>query len=107
MTYDPEKISYSKLVQCLFDRIDPTSKLRQGNDVGTQYRPGIYYHTEEQKKTAEEFCNSVANCAVEVKPASSFYPAELYHQQYLEKGGRFGRGQSASKGCTDPIRCYG
>lgn len=44
---------------------------------------------------------------VELKPADDFYLAEGYHQQYLEKGGRFGRGQSARKGCDDPIRCYG
>lgn len=41
------------------------------------------------------------------QPVNEYYPAEDYHQKYLEKGGRFGRGQSAAKGCTDPIRCYG
>jgi len=50
---------------------------------------------------------AIPRCAVEVKAAAPFYAAENYHQQYLEKGGRGGRGQSAAKGCKDPIRCYG
>lgn len=107
MTYDPAKVSYDDLCKLLFSRIDPTAKNRQGNDVGTQYRSGVYYHSPEQKATAEAWVAKTPNCAVEVLPAKTFWPAEEYHQQYLEKGGRQGRGQCAAKGCNDPIRCYG
>lgn len=84
----------------------------QGNDVGTQYRSGIYYYTPEQEKAAlesrdkqQELLNR--KIVTEILPAKKFYRAEQYHQQYLEKGGRFGLKQSAGKGCNDPIRCYG
>ena len=83
----------------------------QGNDRGTQYRTGIYWHSEEQKVAAEALVAEVEAkgkvVATEVKKADTFWVAEKYHQQYLEKGGRLGNGQSAKKGCTDPIRCYG
>ncbi len=85
----------------------PRATRRQGNDVGTQYRSGVYYHTPEQREAAERWVAKTPSCAVEVLPAKTFWPAEQYHQQYLEKGGRSGRGQSAAKSCTDPIRCYG
>ena len=79
----------------------------QGGDIGTQYRSDIYYHDEEQKKVAEEKKAAVSGAVTEIQEAEKFWPAEEYHQQYLEKGGRFGSGQSAAKGCTDKIRCYG
>lgn len=84
----------------------------QGNDVGTQYRSGIYFYTPEQEKAANESLERQQKTldrkiVSEILPAKKFYRAEEYHQQYLEKGGRFGFQQSASKGCTDPIRCYG
>ncbi len=84
----------------------------QGNDVGTQYRSGIYFYTPEQENAAKESLErqqKVLNRKIvtEILPAKKFYPAEEYHQQYLEKGGRFGFKQSANKGCNDPIRCYG
>lgn len=84
----------------------------QGNDVGTQYRSGIYYYTPEQEKAARESMErhqKLMNRKIvtEILPAKKFYRAEEYHQQYLEKGGRFGYKQSAEKGCNDPIRCYG
>jgi len=79
---------------------------RQGGDHGTQYRSGIYYHSPEQQRTAEAAVAAIPGCAVEVKPAAAFWPAEEYHQQYLEKGVA-GRKQSAAKECRDPIRCYG
>lgn len=57
---------------------------------------------------AEAWCAKTPGCMVEVKPAARFWPAEEYHQSYLsDKGGRHGKGQSRSKGCSDPIRCYG
>ena len=77
-----------------------------GNDRGTQYRSGIYYHNEEQRKIAEELLQSYAvadkEVFTEVKEAKVFYTAEEYHQQYLLKGG-----QSAKKGSSESIRCYG
>lgn len=86
--------------------------LWQGNDVGTQYRSGIYFYTPEQEKAAKESLErqqKVLNRKIvtEILPAKKFYQAEEYHQQYLAKGGRFGFKQSTEKGCNDPIRCYG
>ncbi len=78
-----------------------------GNDYGTQYRSGLYYHSPDQQRVAEAAVRSIPRCAVEVEEAREFWPAEEYHQKYLEKGGRNGRRQSAAKGCQDPIRCYG
>ena len=74
--------------------------ITQGGDVGTQYRSGIYYYTEEQQKAALESMErqqKVLNRTIvtEILPAKRFYRAEEYHQQYLEKGGRFGFRQSA------------
>jgi peptide-methionine (S)-S-oxide reductase len=80
--------------------------------VGTQYRSGIYFYTPEQEKAARESLEHQQNLlnrkiVTEILPAKKFYRAEEYHQQYLEKGGRFGFKQSSGKGCNDPIRCYG
>eukprot|EP00894_Picocystis_sp_ML_P004896 jgi/Pico_ML_1/55413/g1101.t2 len=102
LTYDTRQVTYPELVDLFFDRIDPTALNRQGNDVGTQYRTGIYYHDEEQKREAEQAKSKIPGAVTEVLPAAIFWPAEDYHQQYLEKGG-----QSAEKTCKDPIRCYG
>ncbi|KAK8945497.1 hypothetical protein KSP40_PGU012490 [Platanthera guangdongensis] len=81
-------------------------------DVGTQYRSGIYFYSVEQEKAARESLErqekSLGRKVVtEILPAKKYYRAEDYHQQYLEKGGRSGSKQSAFKGCSDPIRCYG
>jgi peptide-methionine (S)-S-oxide reductase len=112
VNFNPTEISYEKLLEAFFDKHDPTTLNRQGNDVGTQYRSGIYYHTEEQKAVAESALNRMqekygGNVVTEIEPITNFCRAEEYHQQYLERGGRFGRPQSAAKGCSDPIRCYG
>ncbi|KAK7305108.1 hypothetical protein VNO77_43008 [Canavalia gladiata] len=110
--YDPEVCSYKTLLDVFWARHDPTTLNRQGNDVGTQYRSGIYYYTPEQENAArvsleEQQKNLSRKIVTEILPAKKFYRAEEDHQQYLEKGGRFGFKQSASKGCNDPIRCYG
>lgn len=107
MMFNPEVVSFRELMVVLFDRMDPTTLDRQGNDRGTQYRSGIYYHTEKQKEDALEFIKEVqpkytSKIVVEVKKASKFWPAEDYHQKYLEKGS-----QKADKGCLEPIKCYG
>lgn len=107
MQFDPKVVSYDELLTVLFDRMNPTTLNRQGNDVGSQYRSGIYYHSDEQKQTAlakkkseqEKYNDPIV---VEIKPASTFYKAEAYHQGYLAKGG-----QCAAKGDTSAIRCYG
>lgn len=80
--------------------------------MGAQYRSGIYYYNESQAKLAEESKEAKqrelnGKVVTEILPAKRFYRAEEYHQQYLEKGGGQGLKQSAQKGCTDPIRCYG
>ncbi|KAF7132170.1 hypothetical protein RHSIM_Rhsim09G0188800 [Rhododendron simsii] len=110
--YDPKEGSYEALLDAFWQRHDPTTLNRQGNDVGTQYRSGIYFYTPEQEKAALESKDrhqKLLNRTIvtEILPAKKFYRAEDYHQQYLEKGGRFGFKQSADKGCNDPIRCYG
>ncbi|XP_006288607.2 peptide methionine sulfoxide reductase A3 [Capsella rubella] len=110
--YDPNDCSYESLLDLFWSRHDPTTLNRQGNDVGTQYRSGIYFYTPEQEKLAraslerhqEQLDRKIMS---EILPAKKFYRAEDHQQQYLSKGGRFGLGQSTAKGCNDPIRCYG
>lgn len=92
--YDPAEVSYDKLLDVFWENHNPTTLNRQGPDVGTQYRSAIFYHTPEQKRTAEEskkqleasgrFRNPIVT---EITQASTFYPAEDYHQRYLEKRG--------------------
>lgn len=88
--YDPDKISLEYLVECLFWIIDPFSVNRQGNDVGTQYRSGIYYDDDADaavlKKMLAAFQGLAAlPLAVELAPLLNFYPAEEVHQDYLKK----------------------
>ncbi|KAK1388443.1 Peptide-methionine (S)-S-oxide reductase [Heracleum sosnowskyi] len=110
--YDPTQCQFGHLLDVFWARHDPTTLNRQGNDVGTQYRSGIYYYTPEQEKEAVESLERQEKLlnrkiVTEILPAKKFYRAEEYHQQYLAKGGRSGSKQSAEKGCNDPIRCYG
>lgn len=110
--YDEKECSYEQLLDTFFSRVDPTTVNGQGNDRGKQYRTGVYFHSPEQEQIARSRFEQVAKqykrpIASELKAATPFWPAEKYHQQYLEKGGRFGTGQDASKGATDTIRCYG
>jgi peptide-methionine (S)-S-oxide reductase len=103
VVYDPEKIDYEDLLKAFWESHDPTQGMRQGNDVGTQYRSAIYYIDEEQRETAEKSKAayqerlSAAHRGVittEVLKAPEFYYAEDYHQQYLAKnpGGYCGIG---------------
>ncbi|BAT79430.1 Peptide methionine sulfoxide reductase [Vigna angularis] len=112
--FDPKVSPYTDLLALFWSRHNPTSINRQGNDVGAQYRSGIYYYDEQQAHLAQESKEAKQlelkeKIVTEIIPAKRFYKAEDYHQQYLEKGG--GKGecnkQSAEKGCSDPIRCYG
>jgi len=88
--YDPQQVAYEKLLEVFFSTHDPTTKNRQGADVGTQYRSGVYYHDDAQKKTAEAVIAKLdaakvfpSRIVTEVMPAATFYPAEKYHQDYF------------------------
>lgn len=88
--YDDTLVSLTELLTLYFRSIDPTSLNRQGNDVGTQYRTGIYYVDTADVPVIEAFVAMIARrhtvpLAVEVAPLENFYPAELYHQDYLDK----------------------
>lgn len=112
MYYDPKECTYEQLLDTFFERVNPTTVNGQGNDFGKQYRTGVYPHTSEQMSIAKkrfelEQAKYSRPIATELLDARPFWPAEKYHQQYLEKGGRMGNPQNASKGATEPIRCYG
>ncbi len=92
--YDPARVSYEALLDIFWDNHDPTQLNRQGPDVGTQYRSAIYYHDDEQKTAASASKEKLASSGryrrpivTEITQAQEFYPAEDYHQQYLEKRG--------------------
>ncbi len=94
VVFDPKKTSYSNLLKAFWEAHDPTQGMRQGNDVGTQYRSGIYTYNAEQLALAEqsrdEFQKALISAGLntittEIIPASPFYYAEDYHQQYLAK----------------------
>ena len=89
LLYDPEKISYEKLLEVFWVNIDPTVKDRQFCDPGNQYRTAIFYHNEEQKALAEASKKPVVEkfgtVYTEIVPATTFYPAEEYHQDYYKK----------------------
>ena len=94
LIYHPEKISFEELLNIFWDIHDPTTKNRQGPDLGTQYRSVIFYHTLEQKTTAETSKKNLEQSrkykkkiVTEITKATTFYPAEEYHQQYLAKHG--------------------
>jgi peptide-methionine (S)-S-oxide reductase len=94
VTYDPAKISYNDLLSVFWDIHDPTTKNRQGPDVGIQYRSVIFYYTLEQKTAAETAKKNLEQSRkykkkimTEITKATTFYPAEEYHQQYLAKHG--------------------
>lgn len=91
IVYDPAKISFDELLAVFWETHDPTTLNRQGADVGTQYRSGVFYHNAEQKEKAEKYKAELDKSGAFDKPivteitaASKFYPAENYHQQYFE-----------------------
>ncbi len=93
--YDPSIVSYEELINIFWNIHDPTSLNRQGWDIGTQYRSVIFYHNEEQKKTAllakstlEKAGKYKKQIVTEIKPVSEFFIAEEYHQRYIEKNQR-------------------
>jgi peptide-methionine (S)-S-oxide reductase len=90
--YDPAKVSYDDLLKVFWDNHDPTTLNRQGPDVGAQYRSAIFFHTPEQQAAAQASKEKMQagyknRIVTEITPASEFYRAEDYHQQYLEKRG--------------------
>lgn len=92
VTFDPEEISFQEILEVFFTIHDPTTLNRQGADVGTQYRSAIFYHSRDQKATAEQVIRELdaagiwnAPIVTEVAPFEAFYPAEDYHQEYFER----------------------
>lgn len=105
--YDPKKVSYERLLNLWESRHDVTSKDKQGNDRGTQYRSAIFYTNKYQEEAALKWMQSARsrynrNVVTVIEPLKNYAAAESYHQKYLEK-----KGQSAAKGAAEAIRCYG
>ncbi len=92
ITFDPQAISFKELLEIFFVIHDPTTLNRQGNDVGTQYRSAIFYHSPEQRHTAEAVIAGIAEqrlyekpIVTEVVPAAAWHEAEAYHQEYFAR----------------------
>ena len=90
ITFDPEVTSFHDILEVFFAIHDPTTRNRQGNDVGTQYRSAIFYHSDAQRATAEQMIEELNRAGTfpgpivtELQPASTFYKAEDYHQEYF------------------------
>jgi peptide-methionine (S)-S-oxide reductase len=93
VTYDPERVSYDDLLEVFWGKHNPTQLNRQGWDIGDQYRSAIFFHDAEQedaalRSKASEQTRHMKPVVTQVEPAQTFYEAEDYHQQYLEKRGR-------------------
>ena len=93
VTYDPERVSYDELLEVFWRKHDPTQLNRQGWDIGDQYRSVVFFHDGGQQEAAlqskaREQSNRPAPIVTQIEPAETFYEAEDYHQQYLEKRGR-------------------
>jgi peptide-methionine (S)-S-oxide reductase len=114
VVYDPEQVSYEDLLRVFWEGHDPTQGMRQGNDLGTQYRSAIYTTSDAQREAAEESLRmyqdklreaSLGEITTEIRPAGEFFYAEPYHQQYLAKNpngycGLGGTGVSCPVGLT-------
>ena len=108
ITYDPEKISYDRLLDVFFDAHDPTQLNRQGNDVGTQYRSAIFFSNEDEKRVAGDKIRSLNEKKAYSRPIvttletlGEFYPAEDYHQDYA----RLNPGQPYIQAVSMPKVC--
>ena len=95
ITFDPEEVSYGALLEVFWQNHDPTTRNRQGPDVGSQYRSVVFYHSPEQKAAADAKLAELEKSGrfrrpivTQIEPAPTFYRAEEYHQQYLAKHGR-------------------
>ncbi len=94
IVFDPSVITYDELLQVFWQSHDPTTLNKQGNDVGTQYRSVVFFHSDAQKATAEKYKKELNEQKVwpdpvvtEIAPISTFYPAEDYHQNYFNENG--------------------
>lgn len=94
ITFDPAMISFKEILEVFWKTHDPTTLNRQGNDVGTQYRSAIFYHSEKQKQVAEFYKKELDEAQLwsnpivtEITPMEVFYPAEDYHQNYFAEHG--------------------
>lgn len=92
VTFDPTQTTYRKILQYFFQIHDPTTQNRQGNDIGTQYRSAIFFIDENQRHIATDLIKKIdasgkwpGKIVTEIVPAGDFYPAENYHQDYLQK----------------------
>ena len=92
ITFDPQKISYGTLLEIFFATHDPTTLNQQGNDIGTQYRSEIFYHNEAQKQLSQAYIDLMTQentfgspIVTKISPASKFYEAEAYHQNYYNQ----------------------
>ncbi len=92
IAFDPKVVTFREILQVFFTIHDPTTRNRQGADIGPQYRSAIFYHTEEQRKVAQEVIDEInaahiwpAPIVTEVSPFAVFYPAEDYHQEYFAR----------------------
>jgi peptide-methionine (S)-S-oxide reductase len=92
MEFDANAVSFKEILQVFFVIHDPTTLNRQGNDVGTQYRSAVFYHSDEQKRVADEVVAELTHAKVfrdpivtEISAASTFYPAETYHHEYYAR----------------------
>jgi len=95
VTFDPERVSYEELLEVFWTKHNPTTKNRQGLDIGSQYRSAVFFHSPEQEAAAlrtkdeqQAKLHWPRHIVTEIVPAVEFYEAEDYHQQYLEKRGR-------------------
>lgn len=95
VTFDPGEISYEKLLEIFFENHDPTTRNRQGPDIGDQYRSVIFFHSPEQETAAHSYVQKLEKAGkyrrpivTQVVAAAPFYRAEEYHQRYLRKNGR-------------------
>ena len=108
ITYDPEKISYDKLLDVFFDAHDPTQLDRQGNDVGSQYRSSIFYASDDEKQAAEAKIRTLNEknsfgkpIVTRLEKLVAFFPAEDYHQDYA----RLNPGQPYIQAVSTPKAC--
>lgn len=115
VVYDPQRVAYRELLRLFWENHDPTQGMRQGADVGTQYRSAVYPSSDEQRRQAEQTRaayqrvlgrRGLGPITTEIGPAPTFYFAEAYHQQYLAKnpGGYCGHGGTGVACPTDPAR---
>eukprot|EP00040_Diaphanoeca_grandis_P005379 m.32614 g.32614 ORF g.32614 m.32614 type:complete len:191 (+) comp16671_c0_seq1:234-806(+) len=109
VNFNPSKVSFNQIMELFMNIHDPTTKDRQGGDVGTQYRSALFYSEESQKQIVddkfreyEQIESKKVVTQVAALKNHVFWPAEEYHQRYLQKSG-----QSAGKGDLSPIQCYG